>query len=167
MNWEAIGAVGEIVGAAAVVISLVYLAQQTRSNASALRANALWNAEIAFGQINYAHGHDPAMSVLMSRAYAPGAKASDFSETELSQLHFVVRGAIQNLQAQWYLWKEGSLPDDVWDRRRYFARSFIELPLIHSIWQSELEQHVIADEFRAAVESETAQGNLQIGGVPG
>ena len=31
MNWEAIGAVGEIVGALAVVLSLVYLALQIRS----------------------------------------------------------------------------------------------------------------------------------------
>lgn len=30
MNWDAIGAVGEIVGALAVVISLVYLASQIR-----------------------------------------------------------------------------------------------------------------------------------------
>ena len=28
MNWDAIGAVGEIAGAAAVIISLVYLARQ-------------------------------------------------------------------------------------------------------------------------------------------
>ena len=30
MNWEAIGAVAEIIGAAAVMISLVYLAVQIR-----------------------------------------------------------------------------------------------------------------------------------------
>ncbi len=32
MNWEAIGAVGEIIGAAAVVATLYYLARQTRHN---------------------------------------------------------------------------------------------------------------------------------------
>ena len=30
MNWDAIGAVGEIVGAFAVVVSLIYLALQIR-----------------------------------------------------------------------------------------------------------------------------------------
>jgi hypothetical protein len=30
MNWEAIGAIGEIVGAAAVIITLIYLASQVR-----------------------------------------------------------------------------------------------------------------------------------------
>ncbi len=32
MNWDAIGAVGEIVGAAGVILSLVYLAAQIRHN---------------------------------------------------------------------------------------------------------------------------------------
>lgn len=32
MNWDAIGAIGEVVGALAVVISLVYLALQIRQN---------------------------------------------------------------------------------------------------------------------------------------
>ena len=37
MNWDAIGAVGEILGAAAVVLSLVYLATQIRQGTSATR----------------------------------------------------------------------------------------------------------------------------------
>lgn len=36
MNWEAIGTVGEIIGAAAVVVSLIYLAAQIRHNTSQL-----------------------------------------------------------------------------------------------------------------------------------
>jgi len=32
MNWEALGAIGEIVGAVAVVVTLVYLAVQIRQN---------------------------------------------------------------------------------------------------------------------------------------
>ena len=37
MNWEAIGAIGEIVGAAAVLITLVYLASQVRQNTAQTR----------------------------------------------------------------------------------------------------------------------------------
>jgi len=37
MNWEALGAVGEIVGAAGVIVSLLYLASQVRSNSRQLR----------------------------------------------------------------------------------------------------------------------------------
>jgi len=36
MNWDAMGAVGEIVGAIAVLATLIYLAAQIRQNAQAL-----------------------------------------------------------------------------------------------------------------------------------
>lgn len=41
MNWEAIGAIGEIVGALAVFLTLIYLAMQIRQNTSSVRAAAV------------------------------------------------------------------------------------------------------------------------------
>ncbi|MEQ8693880.1 MAG: hypothetical protein RIC85_00935 [Gammaproteobacteria bacterium] len=41
MNWDAIGAVGEIVGALAVVVSLIYLASQIRQSTAEERRQAL------------------------------------------------------------------------------------------------------------------------------
>jgi len=38
MNWDAIGAIGEIVGAIAVLITLIYLAIQIRQNSATQRA---------------------------------------------------------------------------------------------------------------------------------
>lgn len=40
MNWEAIGAVGEILGAIAVLLSLAYLAVQIRQNLKPQKAVA-------------------------------------------------------------------------------------------------------------------------------
>ncbi len=40
MNWEAIGAVGEIIGAIAVVVSLIYLSIQIRAGTKATKAGA-------------------------------------------------------------------------------------------------------------------------------
>ena len=44
MNWDAIGAIGEIAGAMAVFASLIYLALQIRQNTSSLRAVAKHDA---------------------------------------------------------------------------------------------------------------------------
>ena len=41
MNWDAVGAVGEIVGALAVFITLVYLARQIQQNTRAVNSAAL------------------------------------------------------------------------------------------------------------------------------
>ena len=40
MNWEAITAVAELLGVIAVVISLVYVAHEVRSNTRAMQASA-------------------------------------------------------------------------------------------------------------------------------
>ncbi len=44
MNWEAIGAIGEIVGAAGVIATLGYLAIQIRQNTQSVRASAFQEA---------------------------------------------------------------------------------------------------------------------------
>ena len=44
MNWDALGAIGEIVGAGAVVISLVYLASQIRFSARTAKSEAVRTA---------------------------------------------------------------------------------------------------------------------------
>jgi len=41
LNWDAVGAIGEIIGAAGVVATLVYLAYQIRQNTSQLEQNTL------------------------------------------------------------------------------------------------------------------------------
>ena len=56
MNWEATGAIGEIIGAAAVVISLVYLASQirisNRASKQATEQHMLDNVRIWLGRIS-------------------------------------------------------------------------------------------------------------------
>ena len=84
---------------------------------------------------------------------------SDFNATEQSQLQFSVRGAMQYFQAQWSLWKEG----EIWERRRKFARGFIELPVVSEIWDLEVQQHIIAEEFIKTIESTSLEGKVFIG----
>src|SRR4029453_19281376 len=51
VNWEAIGAIGQIVGALAVVISLIYLAREIRSNARSARLASVGTLNLCLGQI--------------------------------------------------------------------------------------------------------------------
>jgi hypothetical protein len=56
------------------------------------------------------HARSPENALLFSRLASDTAQMSDFSEAEAAQLYFVVRAALQYAQAQWWLWKGGSLP---------------------------------------------------------
>jgi len=51
VNWEAISAMGQIVGALAVVISLIYLAREIRSNARSARIASLHDVNRWLGEL--------------------------------------------------------------------------------------------------------------------
>ena len=95
MNWEAIGAVGEVLGAVAVVITLVYLAKQLRENTKSIRLQSVestykdWN-EILKDMQNI----DGA-----GLAYKKALKGEPLSELEEHQLTYLFR-RIFNVQAK-------------------------------------------------------------------
>jgi hypothetical protein len=47
MNWDALGAIGELIGAIAVFVTLVYLAIQLRQNTKALKSATFQNVSSA------------------------------------------------------------------------------------------------------------------------
>ena len=76
MNWEAIGAIGEIIGAIAVLATLLYLAQQIRqSNRFAIASNEI-AIRNGFATLNEAQFGDTEIARLMALAQK---KDSEFS----------------------------------------------------------------------------------------
>jgi hypothetical protein len=72
MNWEAIGAIGEILGAVVVVATLFYLSNQLRQNANALQRNN-----------EYAHNE----SIHHAQRFHHDVFAVLASDSELSSIH--------------------------------------------------------------------------------
>jgi hypothetical protein len=62
MNWDAIGALGEVVGAIAVFITLVYLTLQIRQNTRSVKAAAVQAAMISASSTYSALAYDAEMS---------------------------------------------------------------------------------------------------------
>ena len=53
MNWEAIGAVGEVAGAAGVIASLIYLAVQIRQNTRSVEAATYQSVAESLADVSY------------------------------------------------------------------------------------------------------------------
>ncbi len=62
MNWDVLGAIGEIIGAVAVFATLVYLAVQIRQNTGAVRAAALNSSVVAVTDIRAKLFCDPILT---------------------------------------------------------------------------------------------------------
>jgi hypothetical protein len=157
---ESLSAVSDLVAAGAVVISLVYVAKQLHQNTNALRASAAWDSEVTFAHTNMETARNSQFAALAPKINNVDATIEDFSEAEVGQLYFAVRGSLQFAQAQWWLWKSGNLPDELWEYRSKWAKNFISAPVINAVWQTEVEQHIFAQGFVECIEAVEQQGTL-------
>ena len=160
MNWDAIGAIGEIIGASAVVGTLFYLLIQVRqsqqvieANTKAIRGNAAWDAEIAFAQRNFELAHSAEHADLIQRSYVENASITQFSDSERVRVVADTASTLQTIQAQYFLWREGSLPNEIWAYRSKWARRYIMLPVIQAIWDDLKSEDFFSKEFVDLIEA--------------
>ena len=107
MNWEAIGAVGEVVGAIAVVSTIGYLAIQIRDSRRDAKAVALDTIMKDWAQAIYALGETQEVASITQRALA------DYNQLE-QQERFVFHVRMDALVIAY--WKARTLDDSgSWD----------------------------------------------------
>ena len=125
MNWEATGAIGEIIGAAAVVISLVYLASQirisNRASKQATEQHMLDNVRIWLGRISD--------SDTLSAIWIRGCR----DDPELSEEEWIRYGTLCHEVAlcwerSYLLEREGSVSSSLGEREKRQRRIFIGSP---------------------------------------
>ena len=67
LNWEAVGAIGEVVGGIAVIATLLYLAIQVRQNAESVRNAASLSVNEGLAEINRRLSNDSEFAALWLR----------------------------------------------------------------------------------------------------
>jgi hypothetical protein len=110
VNWDAIGAIGEIVGALAVVVSLVYLAIQIRNQN--LESKAATVQQVLEGNASaISRLQDPDLAQIWI------AGIEDFeSLSDVERLRFVIylTAAFRSLENAYFQWRNGRLDGDTW-----------------------------------------------------
>lgn len=112
MNWEAIGAIAEIVGAAAVVVTLAFLAVEVRSNKRALESASI---------DGFAAGYNAVNSSIMENAdlaeiYRVGIEnPEDLTETQKVQFIALGQSYINQFTTVKKYRDGGLLSDEEWD----------------------------------------------------
>ena len=87
MNWDAIGAIGEIVGAIAVVVTLLYLAKQTRSNARALDATSSREFAYRLSEWDREAARDPEIRRVLMKSTS--SELEEYSDEEWVAFRFL------------------------------------------------------------------------------
>lgn len=106
INWEALGAVGEIVGAATVIATLFYLARQIRQSNQALnrsnefaQANSIHQINTAYSGVFSHLASDYGLADIYTRALA-GERLTPTEETRFTSFVNMFMATLENLTAQ-------------------------------------------------------------------
>ena len=161
MTIEQLGSLGEVIGAIAVVVSLVALAIQMRQNTKAIHAQAARDAEATWGMLNLELAKDAELSIIAARLVA-GHSIDEFSEEQRSRIHFILRTIWAHIQSEHSLYLEGSLRPDVWERRIKWMRGLMQISTFSEFIDEELRQKNA--DSRLVEQILAADDRVQIGG---
>ena len=111
MNWEAIGAIGEILGALAVFITLAYLATQIRQNTALMTTSVYESAMGGFNELNKTVLSSPELLSIQRRGFA---EPSSLSAEELHAFNFILRIHLNHVYKLFRLYQRGVFPEAEW-----------------------------------------------------
>ncbi len=154
MNWEMIGAIGEVGGAIAVVVTLVYLARQIRASAQASRQAAMQELLDQSLQFNTQLTMDAEVASLWDRGLQD---AESLDRTELVRLYSLFYQMTLQLQRLYYLGQTGGLEPWLEKQTTRSRRDILAAPGYQSWF--ERRKHTLDDEFRAVVEAEMTEAS--------
>jgi hypothetical protein len=141
MNWEAIGAVGEIVGALAVFSSLVYLASQIRVQNRESRVASVHEVTEAY-RSTISVLQKPEMADLFVEAL------ENFDDlTPSNRIRFItfMLSLFRVFEDGYYQWQQGRLEDEAWHSMISPMRDLLEADGPSKVWS--LRKHQFRPDF--------------------
>ena len=147
MNWEAIGAIGEIIGATAVVASLVYLAVQIRTQNRESRMSAMHDISAGYREC-LAGMAEADLADLYTKAF------DDYeSLTRSETIRLIAQGS--NLFRLWeeayLMYQAGYLEKRTWETMLRQFNGYMSLRPFYEVWATRKQYFDI--EFQDFVDS--------------
>lgn len=149
MNWEIVAALGEIVGAAAVVMSLLYLSRQVRTSNRLAEAEAWRSSTHAVTSLNAAFGVNPRFDQLVSRVMQ-GDDVASF-EIDDASIMTAYMASVGNVYEQVFREVRSGVLDQRALEEFFVGRFLFESPFFRTKWSAFLK-HLWSDSFVEWVE---------------
>ena len=148
MNWEAIGAIGEVVGALGVIFTLGYLAIQVRQNSAVVRASTRQAISTTQADVGYRLAENPE---LRAAAMQFTKFDSTIPDTQLAA-HFYLRALLRTYENQYHQYIDGTFDESIWNGyRNSMSQNFASLA-IREFWNA--HRFLYSVEFAAFIESD-------------
>ena len=111
MNWDAISAIGTLVGGIAVIVSLIYLAIQTKQNTKAMKSASFHEVRVSFSDIPMVLAQNPELVSILARV---NSDPDSLSREEIIRYEMIFLTIIRRAESAYFQSKEGSLALESW-----------------------------------------------------
>ena len=154
MNWDAIGAIAELLGAIGVIASLVYLATQIRQsreqmsqNTQALRAGTYQQFRHEIYEAWHRYMQSPDYVEIIQTGMSD---LHQLNERQAFQFNFWINGIISGYDNAYYQYRMGLLDQDRWERELSSFAGLLASPGVAQWWAARQPKN--SPEFVALVE---------------
>ena len=156
MNWEAIGAIGEVVGATGVILSLLYLAYQIKGDARAKRAATVHDQSNAYRDFLQTLSTDEDLANIYLRGLRD---TTELDEAELVRFLSALGFLFRVFDEAYYHWHDGDLDEHVWHGFSAPIRDMLAYPGVIDYWNMRCGWY--STLFRDYVDTEIANAGSQ------
>ena len=128
MNIMELGAIGELVGGAAVLATLLYLALQVRQGTRVARSQIHQESSRMSSEL-LIHTDRVVLDLVAKASHEP----ERLSESDWRVLRVQLVSVTNYYETLYYAWERGEVDADLWESRRFRVVSFIEPQ--KALWQ--------------------------------
>lgn len=156
MNWDAIGAIAEVLGAVAVVVSIIYLARQVRQG-----VNSIDNA--TFSETATSWRECLGLTTQHTEEFLRGlTQYPSMPPVDKWKFSSVMHGQMSNFENFHLKWQKGWLDEEQADRWRHLVIWYLAWPGVEQWWEQ--FSQIYTAQFQEHV-SEIRKG-LKDGSIP-
>ncbi len=131
MNWNAVGAIGEVLGAAGVIVTLAYLAVQIRQNTRSQRTDAYGRALDRVTTLQGRLAESDTLADILLRG-VPDNRL--LTATERVQFTWIFYEMFSGFEFMFHEARNDGLPREVWQRWADTIRWWMTFPGVRQWW---------------------------------
>ena len=132
MNWDAIGAIGELIGGAAVIATLIYLAIQLRQSTKGIRAQSYYNVVSGKNALYRELGSNKELFNILSQGLAADPPLD--SITDGARAHLIFYAFMNEFETTYLLYKADAVEEEIWLRDKAQMAGMIGFPGMINWW---------------------------------
>lgn len=163
MNWDMVGAIGEVLGALLVAATLIYLIIQVRQNSASINATTNQANISAFNHLNAMLASNPELAaVLLKGTETPEA----LTEDENLSFTWLVRSYLNLYLTLFDQYQHGTCPEYLWQRHAKELKSMTNTPGFQSFLAIDASYTELFAHIDAMPEVDSFQTGLRLRGNP-